>query len=89
MGVANDNQNKAYMTRLWDISRTSETTIPPYLRWVDDSCELLDSKHSQVGDGESASLKLVRLELAQPGSLSKILHVSIDCFQSLHMKEVS
>lgn len=70
------------ITILWNLSRTAEE--PPYLRWVDDSCELLDAKHPQVGDGESASLKLLWFELAQPGPLSKVLHVSIDCLQSLH-----
>lgn len=35
--------------------------ITSYLRWVDDSCELLDPKHAQVGDGECPTNKLLWL----------------------------
>ncbi len=39
------------------------------LRWVNDSCELLDPEHAQVGDGERPSLELMGLQLASPGPL--------------------
>ena len=38
-----------------------------YLRWVNDCCELLDTEHAQVGDGECPTDKLLRLKFAISG----------------------
>jgi hypothetical protein len=37
------------------------------LRWVDDCCKLLDAKHAQVADGESATHELMGLQLVLLG----------------------
>ena len=38
-----------------------------YLRWVNDCCELLDTEHAQVRDGECPTDKLLRLKFAVSG----------------------
>ena len=45
----------------------SSHVLMSYLRWINDCCELLDTKHAQVGDGECPTNKLLWLELTISG----------------------
>lgn len=53
------------------------------LRGVDDSREVVDTEHAQVGDGECTALVLLRLELALSGLSSELLGLGRDRGETL------
>ena len=54
-----------------------------HLRCVDDGRELLDAIHAKVGDGESPSHELCRLQLPITSLLCQGTHIIIDGTQTL------
>ena len=45
------------------------------MRRVDDSVEILDPEHAEVGDGKAAALILMRGQLSVAGAGGQILHL--------------
>ena len=43
--------------------------------WIDDGVEVLDAEHAEVGDRETASLVLVRRQLAVARECRQFLHL--------------
>lgn len=50
----------------------------PYLWWVDDGREVVDSEHAQVGHGERAAHELLGLELPITGTARQLAHLLAD-----------
>ena len=48
------------------------------LRWIDDSRERSNTEHAEIGDGERATLKFVRLEFAILGLGGQLTNFSVD-----------
>src|SRR5260370_18226 len=55
------------------------------LRRIDDGGKAVDAKHAEIGDSESAALKLVEPELADLGAGREVLHLPGDLPQALQV----